>query len=364
MAVEDGTREQQRNDAAESEHELDRGDGLPAAGAAAARSHAAPGRHRARSRLREWFTLREAIEDARARSGGLDATSAAHRRRARLTFELAERVFDPVEPLRGGSGAGFAADLYRQATYWSLRARHAPGPTPPTPAQLWSSAQSLVQWAVPDPSAREALRSLFVESTFVEIGMLADADQQRLASCARALAHASLETLEEPHDAVRRLQFRRLLRWTVTLLVVFGSIGTAVWLARPPIRPDLAAGKPWRASSSWADCEPQIRRCGGLRTDVFFHTKEDASPWVEFDLGARKRFSAVTIKNRTDDAPDRAIPLVIEVSDDAKTWRGVARRKESFRIWTAEFKPQTARYVRARVDRRSYLHLEQVMIHP
>jgi hypothetical protein len=29
-----------------------------------------------------------------------------------------------------------------------------------------------------------------------------------------------------------------------------------------------------------------------------------------------------------------------------------------------QFKPVTARYVRLRVDRRSYLHLEKVMIHP
>jgi hypothetical protein len=74
------------------------------------------------------------------------------------------------------------------------------------------------------------------------------------------------------------------------------------------------------------------------------------------------RFSKVFVKNR-DEVPDRAIPLVIEVSNDQKSYHRVARRTDSFRTWTAELRPQTARYVRLRVDRKSYLHLEQVKIY-
>lgn len=369
MAVEDGMPAPDEAARVEqADHGRERSAPVPApapAGETARPAPSASGRGHARSDVLEWLTLRRTVRDARALASRTDAVTQALHHRAQLAWELAERVREPVDPLRSGSGAPHAVDLYRQSTYWSLRALHPRGPRPPSAAELWSAAQPLAQWAVPEPGAREALRALFTSLTFVEIGELGEADQQRLARDARALAHAALEALEEPQRAVGRLLFRRTLRLVLIIAAVAFVIGGALWLAEwSARRPDLAAGRPWRASSTWAVCEPAIRRCGALRTDIFFHTKEDPSPWVEIDLGGRKRFSAVTIANRTDDAPDRAIPLVIEISDDAKTWRGVARRKESFRTWTAEFKPQTARYVRARVDRRSYLHLEKVMVHP
>ena len=100
-----------------------------------------------------------------------------------------------------------------------------------------------------------------------------------------------------------------------------------------------------------------------MRSKIFFHTNEDAQPWVEFDLLAPTAFSEVYVRNRTDSVPDRAVPLVIEVSDDETNWRAVARRDDTFRTWTASFPTLTARYVRLRVDRRSYLHLEIVEVH-
>ena len=60
----------------------------------------------------------------------------------------------------------------------------------------------------------------------------------------------------------------------------------------------------------------------------------------------------------------RAIPLVLEVSDDGKAFREVARRTEEFSAWAPSFPPQTARYFRVRVDRVSTLHLEAVRVHP
>jgi len=114
----------------------------------------------------------------------------------------------------------------------------------------------------------------------------------------------------------------------------------------------------------WAECNTMLHTCGPLKTDIFFHTKEDGSPWVEFDLGKPTKFSEVFVKNRQDGAGDRAIPLLVEVSKDAKKWKQVARRDAAFGTWTAEFAAQEARYVRLRVDRRSYLHLEAVQIRP
>jgi hypothetical protein len=58
------------------------------------------------------------------------------------------------------------------------------------------------------------------------------------------------------------------------------------------------------------------------------------------------------------------VPLVVEVSNDRKKYREVARRTEVFDTWTPKFAPQRMRYVRLRVARRSMLHLDRVEVHP
>jgi hypothetical protein len=53
---------------------------------------------------------------------------------------------------------------------------------------------------------------------------------------------------------------------------------------------------------------------------------------------------------------------VIEVSSDDASFRAVARRVRPFRTWRAELGDVEARYLRLRVTRRSYLHLERVAV--
>ncbi|MBK7861562.1 MAG: discoidin domain-containing protein [Archangiaceae bacterium] len=128
---------------------------------------------------------------------------------------------------------------------------------------------------------------------------------------------------------------------------------------------DFAKGQPWRASSSWGTCDPEHGMCGPLHSRIFFHTLADESPWVEIDLGKPQTFTSLTVINRKDEhLEDRAVPLVIEVGDDQQTWREIARRDEVFTTWKPSFAPVTARFVRARVTRKSWLHLEAVKVHP
>jgi hypothetical protein len=132
-------------------------------------------------------------------------------------------------------------------------------------------------------------------------------------------------------------------------------------VTRPP---NLAAGKPWTASSEWAKCHPEDGLCGGIATNIFFSTNSDDNPWFEYDLGAPVRVSSLTIVNREDFGPERVVPLIVEVSNDRKTYTEVAKRTEVFSTWRPKFRPQTARYVRLRVARVSWLHLEAVEVHP
>jgi len=125
------------------------------------------------------------------------------------------------------------------------------------------------------------------------------------------------------------------------------------------LKPSLTEGRPWRASSTLDVCKPQEHWCADAVTDIFFCTTDENDPWVEFDLGDRKTFSRLVVKNRSDCCPDRAVPLALEVSDDRTSWREVARRNDTFSTWRAEFPATRARYARLRVLRRSILHLDR-----
>jgi hypothetical protein len=124
---------------------------------------------------------------------------------------------------------------------------------------------------------------------------------------------------------------------------------------------DVLRGRPFRLSSEWAKCEPVHQTCGGGRTRIFFHTLQESSPFILYDLGRTIPLTHVAVTNRRDSRlADRAVPLVIETSMDEKSWNVVARRDYWFDEWVAEFPSTKARYLRLRVARPSILHLERV----
>jgi hypothetical protein len=165
------------------------------------------------------------------------------------------------------------------------------------------------------------------------------------------------------------LHVRRAVWLALVLLLVAG--------AKEVLRPELAAGKPWRVSSMLDDHPTfgaQFMRAhvtwDGIAIRPFeieppsiqFHTDEDSSPWFELDLLQRHRLHSFEIENRRDCCADRAVPLVVEVSDDRRAWTEVARRDTLFAVWSGRLEGVTARWVRVRVDRKSFLHLERVSL--
>jgi hypothetical protein len=139
--------------------------------------------------------------------------------------------------------------------------------------------------------------------------------------------------------------------------VYFGAGFAADALER---RREVSGGKEWRASSQhMSACKSPQQRC---RSNFFFHTKEENEPWVRLDLGETTTVSAVSIENRQDCCAERALPLVVEVSTDGKSFREVARRSEGFQSWKAKFAPVDARFVRARVEGKSMLHLNRFRV--
>ena len=284
--------------------------------------------------------------------------------RAKVTFELARRAGHPSEPLPG-SGTAAAAELFRQACYWAVRAvavdRGAPTDEGHTP------------WVSLEPELAERARGQNADLTplidLVEQGSFRDAwelnkEQQalrvtELSSAARALLDA-LAWRQAKRDA---LWLQRLVRIGGLLVLVAAVVFTVRWFSdRAEQSRDIAVGKSWRVSSSGASsCTSPTQQCTES-PDFFFHTNEERNPWVEIDLGAPTQFSAVRVENRHDCCSDRALPLVIEVSNDQVNFRELSRRTAGFSSWLASFAPTKARYVRVRAARRTMLHLAQVRV--
>lgn len=335
------------------------GDAPPPAPPAEPAPAAAPA---AKAGLAEWLWRGHALDTAKERAKAHPETL-ERRRIAEVALEVAERTREPVDPFRRPGAAEQSLDLYRKAVRWGLLVHG--GPADADLGALLDLHPTETAAAAAAAGADVAtLRPLLVDADPVR-DLLEKRGTEHLpaiATFARALVRAS--TADE--RAVDDVLFSRFVR-TLTLLVLLVGVtlGATLGVLALMKKPDLGKGRPWRASSSWATCEPQKRTCGAVTdTAIFFHTNEDANPWFELDVGPGHKYSSMTIKNRSDFGPDRAVPLVVEVSDDQATWREIARRTETFSTWKPTFAPQSARWVRLRVLRKSWLHLEQVSVHP
>jgi len=316
-----------------------------------------------RGGLVEWLWRGNALREARSFRRQLPAAEREALTHALVARELADRAFDPIDPLRSGSSLGLSVSLYREAGYWALLAQDS-AYRGATLSELFQTVpEELLIFAAGGSEALAEVRRALVQRSFVETAQLPREQLPLDARVARDFVDVLLRRKLEPERRVGRLLLQRGVRLSGSVLLL-AVLLVAGWFGIDRLRlgPDLAAGKPWRASSSLYTCTPGVRRCEAVNADIFFHTEEEKNPWVEFDLGKETTFDRIEVRNRADCCPDRAVPLVVEVSRDRKQWREISRRTQTFSVWTARFAPQTARYVRLRVPRRSLLHLEKVTI--
>jgi len=311
----------------------------------------------------EWFWRGHALQVAKS-APKASSVRRERLRRARLATELADRTIDPAEPLRDGSAVPLAISLYREAAYWALLAKSdSAEETARNVRELFDSA------SYNHPGLAEAdlaqVRTVLAEHTFVETAEQKPEVVCRQADLCQAFVHGLIQTELEADDKVTGVLVQRWLRVGL-LALAFGVVLVALsaQVQRMLQGPDLAASKTWRTSSKAFDCHPKDMECGGAHSAMFFHTNEENRPWLEIDLGKPTSFARVVVTNREDCCQERAVPLIVEVSDDQKTWREVAKRTETFRAWDATFKATTARYLRLRVDQgRVAFHLVKVAVH-
>jgi hypothetical protein len=167
---------------------------------------------------------------------------------------------------------------------------------------------------------------------------------------------------QSAYDGVARVLIGRAFR-VVVLLGLCGGLAALAMLVLIPARADLAAGRPWTASSALAGYDASGVNPAGLAEAIFFCTVDQDSPWVRIDLGSAKSIDEVVVKNRSDCCAERAVPLAIEVSTNDREFAEVTRREDSFSTWNARFAKVDARYVRLRGLRKTYLHLRNVKVY-
>jgi hypothetical protein len=277
-----------------------------------------------------------------------------HLARARDAANLAKGLQDRIWPPSGASAFCAAMTLYREAAYWALTAEHC-GSLPATgPEALGLCRPEAIRAAAGDPSSLERVREALTR-TFAASMDLDEAQRVDEVRVLDGFVHRLIDVLKA-RSGTASVRRRALIALApIVFLAVAGTLYGAT-------RHDLAKDRPWRASSTFSGCDLAHGHCGGTPVDIFFHTDQEASPWVEIDLGKIETFSSVTVHNRLDCCEERAVPLAIEVSTDQTGFTEVARRQEVFTVWKATFAPAKARYVRARALNTTYLHLERISV--
>ena len=317
----------------------------------------------------EWFWRGAALRDARGAGpqAGNATTSFAQRATTAADFARVAWTSASFEPC----GNAIACDLYRQSTYWALSslAQDVDHPSETNPTQdIWSTlSEQLVAEAVGPAASPDALRTSLRAGAFVYFAELSTAEQSARCFELSALVTLLLADLNRREAELNKPVRQRIWRMSLALsLLAVVGLGAFFFKGSWENTHDLAAGRPWKTSSSYGGggCTTPEQECAGA-SGWFFHTREsDASPWIEFALDGERSVSKVLVKNREDCCQERAVPLVIEVSEDHKHWKRVAQRDEEFSVWRASFPTVHARWLRLRVRRKSALHLAHVRIFP
>lgn len=309
------------------------------------------------ARVREWFLRSAALAEARRHQ--LNPGQRAALRAALQALELADRAVDLPEGYRAGPPLGVSLMLYQEAVWWALQAAHGAPRAPDSLAQACAEHAELLRATAGGEQQLARLRAQFLEPERHSFQALEEASQLALIADARRFASALVAHVGAPDAQVARVTRQRWLRPSLAAASV-ACIALALALALGSR--DVAAGRTWTASSG----EWGFGRTGTTdkfgNEDLLFHTHAEANPWLLVDLGAPERVRAVAVENRSTCCQERAVPLIVELSADGKSWREVARKDEVFTSWKARFRAQQARFVRLRVPRHTVLHLRRVQV--
>jgi hypothetical protein len=269
---------------------------------------------------------------------------------AKLFAEVARRVDEPFDALPDGDVSRVSLLLWQQAAAWAISASQVQADvTPPNTPPI--DARELLERAAGSRELLEVMMKM-VDSDLTTPDATAVGVPARAAAVA-TFARSLLDELERPARDALWGRLGRTVPLVVAATAVLVGLGTLVfWLVQPP---DLVRKANRTLSSQYADCARG--ECG----TAIFHTREEHNPWVLYDFGSVQQLHSIDVENRTDGGTERAVPLIVETSDDAQKWIERVRTERPFMTWSAPLSA-SARYVRLRVAAKSYLHLKRVVI--
>jgi hypothetical protein len=176
------------------------------------------------------------------------------------------------------------------------------------------------------------------------------------------VATAWLAGLVDPRSG-REIRMAHHVRLALAALVAATLIAMLVqWVATPK---NIALRKPVTASSEAWDTKPEGAVDGDKFTRFGFHSSLDDKPWLVIDLGANYRLTRVKVYGRGDCCFDQSVPLTMETSTDGTSFKAIAERASDFSQsapWVVYPQSSTARFLRLRTQRTSYLVLSEVEV--
>jgi hypothetical protein len=176
------------------------------------------------------------------------------------------------------------------------------------------------------------------------------------------LLRAERELAKLVSVALGRPVRRKTSRWKL-----WSAVGVLVFVVVAVVWGPVIFGPRWekyRWTASSADYG--LPQSGTLANrgilGLLFHTAEELHPWILIDMLKTRSISRVIVKNRYDCCFDRGLPVVLEVSEDGKSFAPVGRQRGSFDVWTADFSAREARYVRIRSEATAAIHFRAIEI--
>lgn len=126
-------------------------------------------------------------------------------------------------------------------------------------------------------------------------------------------------------------------------------------------------GKPWddyrwTASSAAFDLPISGTLDHRGQHDLLLHTAEEQDPWLVVDMLESRAVERIVVKNRLDCCQERGLPMVVELRAANGSYVEVARRSTPFDTWEIEIVAASARYLRLRVEQKTFLHLHAIEI--
>lgn len=312
-------------------------------------------------RLFDAFLLRGPETRVRTRTLAQTETITRYHAAASKRIQVARTLHAPTEAVA-------AITLYREAAVLLIAAmvqanEAGDTPLPRSPEEAWRAfdACPVPAGRAPSPESLARARELLSKGDPLSADELSPPDLLS-ATAAAAETVKWLTSVVEP----RTLYEIKVDRWiriaVVSLLVVYGVFKVVM-------PKNLALHQPASASSQAFDATlPSGFTNGDLESTFGIHTRTEANPWVQVDLGATETLHEVRVFNRAEAIYQIDIlPLILELSDDGRVFVDVARRDELFtqdKPWIVKLKGRRARYVRVLEDRSpGYIALSEIEVY-